>query len=139
MNNAPLTRPLARYAHARRVGPLLFVAGQGARDPATDREAGVTVAEGGRVLSHDLRVQTAAVLANVERALATHGLDRSHIIDVSVFLTDMTEFPLMNQIWNEFFADTPAPPTRTTVAVAALPGLNFVEMKAVAAFPDSAP
>lgn len=131
---SPLTRPLARYAHARRVGALLFVAGQGARDPATDQEAGITTDATGRVIAHDLKVQTAAVLANVERALASHGLNRTHIVDVTVFLTDMAEFPLMNQIWNEFFADAPAPPTRTTVAVAALPGRNFVEMKAIAAF-----
>ena len=132
-----LTRPLARYAHARRVGQLVFLAGQGARDPATDACAGVTRDAQGKVTGHDLTVQTRAVLANVERALASEGLDRRHVVDVTVFLTDMGEFELMNRVWNEFFADVPAPPVRTTVAVTRLPGDNFIEMKAVAAFPEA--
>ncbi len=130
-----LTRPMAKYAHARRAGALLFVAGQGARDPRTNAYAGVTRDAQGQVASHDITAQTVAVLANVERALAGQGLDRRHLVDVTVFLTDMAEFDAMNLVWNEFFAEG-APPTRTTVAVKTLPGDNFVEMKAVAAFPE---
>jgi enamine deaminase RidA (YjgF/YER057c/UK114 family) len=44
----------------------------------------------------------------------------------------MADFADMNHVWNEFFSGKPAP-TRTTVAVADLPGMNFVEMKAIAA------
>ncbi len=128
-----LTRPLARYAHARRVGDLLFIAGQGARDPATDKESGVVCDSDGQVLSRDIRVQTQAVFANIERALFSHGLTRGDLIDVQVFLTDMTDFSDMNAEWNTFFAEG-EPPTRTTVAVKSLPGKNFVEMKAIASF-----
>jgi enamine deaminase RidA (YjgF/YER057c/UK114 family) len=46
----------------------------------------------------------------------------------------MRDFEAMNEVWNAFFSEC-APPTRTTVAVRALPGHNFVEMKAVAARP----
>lgn len=133
--STPLTRPLARYAHIRRAGEFVYVAGQGARDPSSDLEAGVMTDGAGQVKGHDTRVQTAAVLANVERALATYGLSRRHIVDVTVFLTDMGDFAAMNEIWNDFFKDVSAP-TRTTVAVKALPGLNFVEMKAVAHAPE---
>ncbi len=133
--SSELTRPLARYSHARRVGSLLFIAGQGARDPGTDLEAGVTIDAAGKVTSYDIAVQTQAVLVNVERALAPYGLTRTDIVDVQVFLTDMADFAAMNAVWNDFFAHG-EPPTRTTVAVKTLPGKNFVEMKAIAAFPQ---
>jgi 2-aminomuconate deaminase len=133
MTAKTLTKPMATYVHARRVGDLLFVAGQGSRDPVTDAYAGVTRDSSGRVIAHDIAAQTAAVLANVERALRAEGLSRADLVDVTVFLTDMDEFQAMNDVWNQFFAETPAP-TRTTVAVVRLPGDNFVEMKAIAAF-----
>lgn len=135
MTAKSLTKPMATYVHTRRVGSLLFVAGQGSRDPVTDAYAGVTRDGAGRVIAHDIAAQTAAVLANVERALKAEGLSRADLVDVTVFLTDMAEFSAMNQVWNDFFASTPAP-TRTTVAVVRLPGDNFVEMKAIAAFPN---
>jgi len=129
-----LTRPFGKYVHARRAGTLLFLAGQGARDPETDAYAGLSFDAAGDLTAHDTAAQSRAVLANIERALAANGLDRRHLVDVTVFLTDMAEFEAMNGAWAEFFAEC-APPTRTTVAVRGLPGLNFVEMKAVAAFP----
>jgi 2-aminomuconate deaminase len=127
-----LTKPLARYVHVRRAGDLMFIAGQGCRDPQTDSYPGLTKDAAGNVTAHDITAQAKGVLANIERVLKSEGLDRSHLVDVTVFLTDMSEFPAMNAVWNEFFAETP-PPTRTTVAVKALPGLNFIEMKAIAA------
>lgn len=127
-----LTKPLARYVHVRKAGGLMFIAGQGCRDPETDSYPGLTRNAAGGVTAHDITAQTRGVLANIERVLKSEGLDRADIVDVNVFLTDMDEFPAMNAVWNEFFAETP-PPTRTTVAVKALPGLNFVEMKVIAA------
>ncbi len=130
--DVPLTQPLARYAHVRRVGPLVFVAGQGCRDPQTDTYAGLTLAKDGTILAYDIAAQTAGVLGNVERALGSIGLARRDIVDIQVFLTDMKDFPAMNKVWNDFFAEG-EPPTRTTVCVSKLPGHNFVEMKTVAA------
>lgn len=131
---AALTSPLARYSHGRRVGPLLFIAGQGCRDARTNAYAGLTMDGQGQVARYDIRAQTAGVLANIEAVLRANGLDRRALVDINVFLTDMSDFGGMNEIWNEFFADVPVPPTRTTVAVKQLPGLNFVEMKATASF-----
>jgi enamine deaminase RidA (YjgF/YER057c/UK114 family) len=129
-----LTQPLARYAHQREAGGLVFLAGQGCRDPETNAYAGLTLAPDGTVLAYDIRKQAAAVLANIDRALRAVGLGREHIVDVNVFLCDMRDFEGMNEVWNVFFSECD-PPTRTTVAVRALPGQNFVEMKAVAARP----
>ena len=133
-----LTTPLARYAHGRRVGDLLFVAGQGARDPATNQYAGVTRDASGKAVAFAPAAQTLAVLSNIERVLAAHGLTRADLVDVQVFLTSMAHFQEMNRVWNEFFADVPQPPTRTTIAVRDLPGDNSVEMKSIASFADRA-
>ena len=129
-----LTKPLARYSHSRVVSPLLFIAGQGSRDPETDTYLGVTRDGSGRVIGHDANRQTRGVLDNIERVLKGHGLTRAALVDVQVFLTSMEDFPAMNEAWNQFFAEVPEPPTRTTVAVVQLPGDNFVEMKSVATF-----
>lgn len=132
---APLTRSLARYQHSRRAGQLLFLAGQGCRDPETDQCVGLTRDANGKIASYDIKAQTAGVFANIERALKTHDLNRKHLVDVTVFLTDMKDFGAMNEVWDQFFSAC-APPTRTTVAVRQLPGDNFVEMKGIAAFTD---
>ena len=126
-----LTSPFADYVHARRVGNLLFLAGQGCRDPETNEYAGLMLDDHGHVSNYDIKAQTVGVLRNVERVLKAEGRDRSHLIDVTVFLMDKKDFGAMNQVWNEFFSGI-TPPTRTTVFVKGLPGLNFVEIKAIA-------
>lgn len=130
-----LTKPLASYVHTRRVGSLIFVAGQGCRDPQTNGYVGLSLNADGSVASYDIKAQALGVLTNIERALRSEGCDRSHIVDVNVFLTDMKDFAAMNEVWNQFF-EGQGTPTRTTVAVKQLPGLNFVEMKAIAAAPS---
>lgn len=135
MTTTPLAKPLATYAHARRVGDILFVAGQGCRDAITDIWAGVTFDKNGKAITTDFAAQVRGVLKNLDGVLQNHHLSKDHLVDVQVFLTDMTtQFPVMNEIWNEYFRNVKQPPTRTTVAVAGLPGLNLVEMKAIAAY-----
>ena len=85
---AELTKPFAKYPHTRRAGELVFVAGQGCRDPETNAYAG-TVVENDKVVSYDIVEQTKGVLQNVERALKNENLTRKQIIDVNVFLMDM--------------------------------------------------
>lgn len=130
---AGLTKPLAAYSHARKVGQLLFLAGQGCRDAKTNAYAGLSLKADGSVDRYDIEAQARAVLANIESVLKANALDRAALVDVQVFLADMNDFAGMNAVWNDFFREVPVPPTRTTVAVKALPGLNFIEMKAVAA------
>jgi 2-aminomuconate deaminase len=132
-NTNTLPKPLAAYSHARRVGPLVFFAGQGCRDPITDIWAGVLFADDGRAIAYDFEAQVRGVFKNVEAALTHESLTRNHVIDVTVFLTDMAnQFSVLNKVWNEFFATAKCPPVRTTVGVKELPGLNLVEMKVIA-------
>lgn len=133
LSNSNLTKPLASYSHSRTVGSLVFLAGQGCRDPQSNVWAGVKFDVEGKVLSIDFEAQVRGVFKNIESVLFNQLLTRHHIIDVQVFLTNMDEqFSVLNQVWNEFFKDSSLPPVRTTVAVKELPGLNLVEMKVIA-------
>ncbi len=62
MADVQLTKPLANYSHARRSGDLLFIAGQGCRDPKTNIWAGVTFDSFGKVRNMDFRAQVQGVL-----------------------------------------------------------------------------
>lgn len=123
--------PLGNYSHAVRAGQLLFVSGQGARDPKTGTERGVTLDAQGNVVSYDIEEQTRACLQNLKVVLDAAGCTMEDLVDVSVFLADMKDFQKYNRVYSEFF-NFAGPPARTTVQVAGLPGKNFIEIKAIA-------
>ena len=123
-------RPLGAYPHAIRANGVLYCSGQGARDPETGREAGVTLDDGGRVTDHDIRVQTAAALRNLREVLEAGGSSWDRLVEINVYLKDMAEFEAMNEVYNAQFPG--GGPARTTIGVADLPGDNFVEIRAVA-------
>ena len=107
------------YSQAAIVGDLVFTAGQVALDPATG-----TVIEGG------IEAQTARVMENIAAVLDAAGSSLSQVVKTTVFLTDMADFPAMNQVYAEAFGDHK--PARATVAVAGLPLGVRVEIEAVA-------
>ncbi len=124
-------KALGSYSHAVQVGGLVFVAGQGCRDAKTGVEAGITLDADGKVIAYDIEVQTRGVLNNLASVLAAAGLSLSDVIDATVFLKSMDDFDKYNKIWAEHFTSS-CPPARTTVAVADLPGRNYIEIKAIA-------
>jgi 2-iminobutanoate/2-iminopropanoate deaminase len=101
--------PLAAYAIAPgwRVGNLLFLSGQAAIDPA-----GAIVGVG------DFAAQLAQTMANIDRVLAAGGSDRSRIVKVTIYLTDMANFPAIVEARRTYF--TPPYPADTVVEVRAL-------------------
>lgn len=129
-------RPLGSYSHAVKAGGFLFVAGQGARNPDSGIEAGITVDADGNVTSYDIEVQTEAVIENLRVTLEEAGLGMEDLVDVTVFLADMKDFAKYNKVYEKHFA-FPDPPARTTVEVAKLPGKNFIEIKATAVYPNN--
>ncbi|KNC81828.1 hypothetical protein SARC_05865 [Sphaeroforma arctica JP610] len=83
----------------------------------------------------DVKEQTQGIIENIQSILSEAGADLSHVIDVTVFLTDMTHYKGMNEIYNKFF-DRDTGPTRTCVAVKELPHPNLlIEIKAQALAP----
>jgi 2-aminophenol/2-amino-5-chlorophenol 1,6-dioxygenase alpha subunit len=124
--------PVGPYPHARRVGDLLYLSGIGPRTPGTNAIPGGPVRdEGGSKRAYDVAAQTRQAIANVKAILEAAGSSLEKVRDVTVFLIDMDrDFAAFNEIWREHFAAIA--PTRTTVAVSALPTPIAVELKVVA-------
>lgn len=103
-------------------GEMLFVSGQVPLDPATG-----TLAEG------DTAAQAERSLASVAAIVAAAGGTMADIVKCTIFLTDLTDFPAVNEVYARAFAD--ARPARSTVGVAALPAGAKVEIEAIAVLP----
>lgn len=101
--------PLAAYAIAPgwQVGNLLFLSGQAAISP-----------EGELVGVGDFGAQLVQVMANIDRVLAAGGSDRSRIVKVTIYLTDMANFPAIVDARRQYF--TPPYPADTIVEVKSL-------------------
>ncbi|MFU8833336.1 MAG: RidA family protein [Wenzhouxiangella sp.] len=126
-------RPVGAYPHARRVGNLLFLSGLGPRVPGSNEIPGNVHDPAGRLIDYDIERQTRQLVANLDLVLEAAGATRNHLIDITVFLTDMQrDFERFNRIYAECFGD--AAPCRTTVEINALPTPIAVEFKCVAAF-----
>ena len=112
------------YAQAVVANGLLFTAGQIALDPAS-----MQVVEG------DVAVQTEQVLRNLGAVLASAGASWTDVVKSTVYLTDMRDFPRMNEVYARAMGD--ARPARSTVQVSGLPRGVLVEIDLIAALPTS--
>jgi 2-aminomuconate deaminase len=131
-------KPVGLYPHARRVGDLLFLSGIGPRDPATDAIPGNATYADGRVHTYDIVAQARAVFANVRAVLGASGARWEDLIDVTVYLTDITrDFKAYNAVWAEYFPDPTTAPCRTTLGITALPTPIAIELKCIAHTPSS--
>jgi len=124
--------PVGAYPHARRVGDLLFVSGMGPRQPGTDAIPGGPIRDAeGRPNDYDVRAQAHAVFDNLERVLEASGAALENVVDMTCFLVDMDrDFAGFNDVYRERIGHIG--PTRTTVAIRALPTPIAVEFKAIA-------
>lgn len=123
--------PVGAYPHARRVGDFLFLSGVGPRQAGSDTIPGNEVGEDGELVSYDIEAQTRAVFANIRAILESAGARWEDLVDVTVFLTNMSrDFAAFNRIYAEHFGE--AQPCRTTIEVGALPTPIAVELKCIA-------
>ncbi len=131
VNSDRAAEPVGAYAHARRVGDLLFLSGVGPRTRGEKLIPGVRQDAAGNVLSYEIEPQVRQCFENVRLILEAAGSSWERIVDVTVYLTDMKrDFATYNRVWAEYFASNP--PARTTVEIGALPtAINF-EVKVVA-------
>lgn len=128
--------PVGLYPHARRVGNLLFLSGVGPRQRGSADIPGVTRDAAGKIVEYDIETQCRAVFDNVRYILEDCGAGWEHIVDVTVFLTDMAaDFQTFNRVYAEYFHENQ--PCRTTVEVNALPTPIAVELKVIAALPET--
>src|SRR5512140_2401617 len=120
---ANLPSPVGPYVPAMRAGNLIFVSGQSGRVPGTGQLAGL-----------DVESQAEQCLRNIATILEAAGCGLQHVVRCGVFLTDMRDFPRMNEAYSRMFGSHR--PARTTVEVAGLPGDGLrVEIDAVAVVP----
>jgi 2-iminobutanoate/2-iminopropanoate deaminase len=113
------------YSPVRRVGDWVITSGQVGL--VTDSSGTPSLAEGGTVA--ELR----QALQNVADVLAAEGATLSDVVKTTVFLLDMSEFGAVNEVWVEHFTENR--PTRSAVAVAALPVGARIEVEAWAYAP----
>jgi len=129
--NAPA--PSGKYVHALVAQGFIFCSGQGSKDPITGLEAGLEFDHKGAIVGYDIRAQARGCFRNLVAVLAAAGATTVDVLEVNVYLKDMSDFEAMNEIFAEVFDDVQ--PVRTTIGVADLPGKNFIEVRATALAP----
>jgi 2-iminobutanoate/2-iminopropanoate deaminase len=111
--------PIGPYSQAIQAGNMLFVSGQIAIDQAS-----------GKILTSDIKTETAQVMKNLAEILKTAGMDFSNVVKCSIFLKDMNNFPHVNEVYGKSFISNP--PARETVEVSRLPKDVNVEISCIA-------
>jgi 2-iminobutanoate/2-iminopropanoate deaminase len=114
-------KPIGPYNQAVMTDNTLFVSGQIPLNPAT-----------GQLVKGDIKEQTQQVMENLKAILHEAGLGFSHVVKCSIFISDMKDFPLINEVYGKYFDENA--PARETVQVAGLPMGVDVEISCIAVF-----
>lgn len=124
MNKDIISTPLAPqaigpYSQAVRVDRNVYLSGQIALEPAS-----------GEFRNANFETEVRQIFNNIRGVLTAAGGDFSHLIKLTIYLIDFSDFAALNQLMIEIL---PTPyPARTTIAVAALPKGARVEVEAFA-------
>ncbi|MBK1704274.1 RidA family protein [Halochromatium glycolicum] len=111
------------YSQAVRVGETVYLSGQIPLQPET-----------GELVAGDIQAQTRRVFANLAAVAEAAGGSLADVAKLNIFLTDLSHFPLVNEVMAETFAEPY--PARAAIGVAALPKGAAVEMDAVMVLTD---
>jgi len=115
--NAP--DPIGPYNQAVLINNMLFISGQVAINPAN-----------GNVEAKDIQAETHQVMHNLKAILSEAKMDFNNVAKTTIFLSDMSLFPSVNEVYAKYFTgDFPA---RETVAVKGLPKNVNVEISMIA-------
>ena len=112
-------RAIGPYAQAIKIDGLLFTSGQIALDPAT-----------GKLIDGDISTQTRQVMENLKAVLESGSSSLNQVVKATVYLTDLSAFSKMNEVYAEYLGHVK--PARSTVGVASLPLGASVEIDLVA-------
>jgi 2-iminobutanoate/2-iminopropanoate deaminase len=119
INTTGAPAPIGPYNQAMKVGDFLFVSGQIPMDAAT-----------GEIVKSGIQDETEKVMENLAAILKEAGMDFSNVVKSSIFITDMNQFALINEVYAKYFPENA--PARETVQVAALPKFVNVEISVIA-------
>lgn len=121
IHNAPSgPTPLGPYSVVTEAAGLVFVSGMIAIVPDT-----------GKPLDGDVAQQTHQVMKNIGAVLGDVGLGYDDIVKTTIFVTDMADYPTVNDVYGEYVGDSR--PARSTIEVSALPGGFLVEIESISA------
>lgn len=112
-------QPVGPYSPAVRVGPWVFISGQ------------IALKSDGTLERGTLKAEAEQVLENLQKVLIAAGLSSKDLVKVTIFLTDIAFFGVVNEVYARFLGEGPYP-ARETVAVAALPKGARIEISAIA-------
>jgi 2-iminobutanoate/2-iminopropanoate deaminase len=108
------------YSQAIRVGDVVYLAGQIGLDPTS-----------GNLVEGGIEAQTKQALDNLGAVLKEAGMDYDNVVRATVFLSDLSNFQTMNDVYREYFKSD-HPPARSTVQVVAIPRGALVEIDFIA-------
>jgi 2-iminobutanoate/2-iminopropanoate deaminase len=106
------------YSQAIRTGDLIFTSGQ------------IPLDVSGNLVEGDVATQTHQVFRNLQAVLESSGSSLQKVVKANVFLKDMNDFAVVNEIYASYFGDHK--PARSTVQVARLPKDVAIEIDLVA-------
>lgn len=109
------------YSQAISANGFVFLSGQLPINP-----------QNGNIVSADIKDQTRQCLLNMKTILEAASLGLENVVKANVFLKSMNDFDAINEVYKEFFSETP--PARVAVEVARLPKDAKVEIDAIASF-----
>jgi 2-iminobutanoate/2-iminopropanoate deaminase len=124
INTSAAPEPIGPYNQAILAGGTLYISGQICLDP-----------QSGELKNKDIQEETNQVMQNLKAILDHAGLNFSHVVKTTIFLTDMNKFSEMNQVYAKYFEIKDAPswaPARETIQVSALPKFANVEISMIA-------
>ena len=107
------------YSQAIKANGFVFVSGQIPLDPSTQQ-----------IVTGDVAAQTERVLRNLSEILEAAGSGLGKVVRSTVFLKNISDFAVMNQVYGKYFSS--APPARSTIEVARLPKDVLVEIDIIA-------
>lgn len=111
-------KAIGPYSPAVKLGDFVYLSGMIPVDPETNE-----------VVENDITVQTKQVMMNLENLLAEMNLELRHIVKTTVYMTDLSEFSAMNEVYGSFLKEPY--PARSCVEVKALPKNVKVEIEAL--------
>lgn len=112
-------KAIGPYSQAVKYENLVFISGQIAIDPDTNQFIG-----------GDIRQQTVRVLENIKAILEEAGLNLNHVIKTTIYLKNIEDFSVVNEIYGHYFGEHK--PARATVEVSRLPKDALIEIEAIA-------
>ncbi len=111
-------KAIGTYSQAIKSGNVVYLSGQIPLDPKTME-----------MVSEDIKAQITQVFENLSAVAKAAGGSLKDIVKLNIFLTDLTHFPLVNEIMANYFEEPY--PARAAIGVAALPKNSRVEMDAI--------